>query len=377
MKLLKNILVPVDFRASSVNAFHYAVKVSEVFQSNLILLHVINETSLSGETEQLLRESIEVKFNELKENVDPAVRSRIELVVEKGIIFERIVQAGIKRDINVIIAGSGSETQDERYPLSTIIEKLMRKNQVPLWVVKSSDQMPVKKILCPVDFSDASERALNNALILADKLGAELSVLHVYEPLHIHSPRLTVDHARENEILRKKQERSFDEFLSVFRSKQIPFRELFREGVPEKTIQAVILEGEYDLLIMGTTGRTGLSRILMGSVTEKVTREVPCSFITTKSRDISRTYFESNLGEIESYLQKANHYRQKGEYDKAIEFYSAGLKQFPDNIPMLTGLMGTYSDTGNEAKAAFFRDYARDVVTRVWGKEYIEKLGLD
>lgn len=54
-----------------------------------------------------------------------------------------------------------------------------------------------------------------------------------------------------------------------------------------------------------------------------------------------------------------------------------GLKQFPDNIPMITGLMGAYSDNGNDAKAAFFSDYARDVVSRAWGEEYIEKLGLD
>ncbi len=377
MKLLKNILVPVDFRASSINAFHYAAEVAKVFDSNLIVLHVIHEAALSGETEQLLLETVRAKFDALKEEVEPSVGSRIEFVVEKGVIFEQIVQSAIKRDINVIIAGSGSEVKEETYPLSTIIEKLMRKNQVPLWVVKRSDRMPVKKILCPVDFSDASERALNNAITLASRLNAELSVLHVFSPLMVHSPRLKVDHDRENAILRKRQQKEFDDFLSEFSSLKVPFKVLFRDGVPETTIHETIEKGKFDLLVMGTTGRTGLSRILMGSVTEKVTREVPCSFITTKSMDISRTYFESNLGEIETYLQKAGQYRKQGEYEKAIEFYSAGLKQFPDNIPMITGLMGTYSDSGNDAKAAFFRDYARDVVTRAWGEEYIEKLGLD
>jgi len=377
MKLLKNILVPVDFRASSINAFNYALEVAKAFDSNLIVLHVIHETSLSSETEQLIIETVEAKFETLKEQVEPSAAARIEFVVEKGVIFEQIVQAAIKRDINVIIAGSGSEMKDEKYPLSTNIEKLMRKNQVPLWVVKSADRMPLKKILCPVDFSDASERALNNAMTLASRLKAELTVLHVHSPLIIHSPRLKVDHDHENAILRKRQQKEFNDFLSEFRSAQVPFKVLFREGVPEETIQETIQKGKFDLLVMGTTGRTGLSRILMGSVTEKVTREVPCSFITTKSMDISRTYFESNLGEIETYLQKAGQYRKQGEYEKAIEFYSAGLKQFPDNIPMITGLMGTYSDSGNDAKAAFFRDYARDVVARAWGEEYIEKLGLD
>lgn len=377
MKLLQNILVPLDFRESSVNAFKYAAKVSEVFNSNLIVMHVIADRSMSAETEELLLSTVRHRYEELAAMVDPVVSARMELVVQKGVIFEQIVKVAIKRDINVIIAGSGSEVENDRYRLSTILEKLMRKNQVPLWVVRSSDSMPVRKILCPVDFSDASGRAFHNAITLASFLKAELTVLNVFTSLSIQSPRLQVDNEQENKILRKRQQKEFSEFLSGFDTGQVSFKELFLEGVPEKVIRSAVSSGGFDLLIMGTTGRTGLSRILMGSVTEKVTREVPCSFITTKSKDIARTYFESNLGEIETYIQKARQYREEGNYERAIEFFTAGLKQFPDNIPMLTGLMETYRDSGNEVKAAFFRDYAQDVVKRVWGEEYVKKLGLE
>jgi len=377
MKILQNILVPVDFRESSVNAFNYAAKVSEVFHSKLYVLHVIHEESLSEKTEQLLRDSIDQKQKELLESVNPELAERMEFLVQNGVVFEQILQTAIKYDINVVIAGSGSDSGKDRYQLSTVMEKLMRKNQVPLWVVRSTDQMSVRKILCPVDFSDASERALKNALTLASHLDAELSVMNVYTPRYVQSPRLQVDNAQENQILKKKQKKDFEDFLERFNTKTPAFRILFQEGIPENTILSTIGEGGYDLLIMGTTGRTGLSRILMGSVTEKVTREVPCSFITVKSQDIARTYFESNLGEIETYLEKAKQHREAGEYEKAIEILSSGLKQFPDNIPMLTGMMGAYSDIGDASKAAFFKDYARDVVRRVWGEEYLEKLGLD
>jgi universal stress protein E len=377
MKILQNILVPVDFRESSFNAFHYAAKVSQAFHSNLIVLHVIHEESLSAKTEQLLRESIDQKYRELQESADPALAERMEFVVRKGVVFEQILKTAIDREINVVIAGSGSDSEKDPYQLSTIMEKLMRKSQIPLWVVRSSDQMPVKKILCPVDFSDASERALRNALTLASHLNAEITVMHVFTPRYVQSPRFEVDNDRENEILRTQQIKEFETFLDGFKPDSTSWNTLFEEGVPEKTILNTLLTGGYDLLIMGTTGKTGLSRILMGSVTEKVTRELPCSFITVKSQDIARTYFEGNLGEIETYLQKARQHREAGDLEKALEFYSAGLKQFPDNIPMLTGLIDTHSENGNAAKAAFFRDYARDVVTRIWGEEYIGKLGLD
>lgn len=377
MKLLQNILVPVDFRESSINAFRYAAKVSKLFHSKLIVLHVIREESLSPDTEQMLRETVWQKYQELKGLVDESVSDRMEFTVEKGVIFERIIHTAIQRDINVIIAGSGSDTEEGRFPLSTIIEKLMRKNQVPLWVVRNPDQLPVRNILCPVDFSDASERALNNAITLASRMGAKLSVLNVFTPLNIHSARLSVDDENENEMLKKKQNHEFEKFLSGFNPGSVPYEKLFLEGVPEDQIGAAIEKDNIDLLVMGTTGRTGLSRILMGSVTEKVTREVPCSFITTKSKDITRTSPAGKLGDIEAYIRAANQHREAGDHEKAIEYYSSGLHQYPDNIPILIGLMNAYKDLGNEAKATFFRDYARDVVTRVWGKEYIEKLGLD
>jgi nucleotide-binding universal stress UspA family protein len=377
MKLLQNILVPVDFRKSSINAFLYAAKVSELFHSKLIILHVIREESLSAETEQMLRETVWQKYQEMRGLVDAAVSDRMEFTVEKGVIFERIIHAAIQREINVIIAGSGSDTEEGRFPLSTTIEKLMRKNQVPLWVVRNPDQLPVHNILCPVDFSDASERALNNAITLASRLESKLSVMNVFTPLNIHSPRLSVDADNENEILKKKQFNEFKKFLSGFDLRSVRYEKLFLVGVPEDQIGAAIEKDKIDLLIMGTTGRTGLSRILMGSVTEKVTREVPCSFITTKSKDITRTSPAGKLGEIETYMIVAKQHREAGDYEKAIEYYSAGLHQYPDNIPILIGLMNTHKDLGNETKAAFFRDYARDVVTRVWGEEYINKLGLE
>jgi len=377
MKLLQNILVPVDFRESSINAFLYAAKISELFHSKLIVLHVIREESLSAETEQMLRETVWQKYQDMKELVDESISERMEFTVEKGVIFERIIHAAIQRDINVIIAGSGSDTEEGRFPLSTMIEKLMRKNQVPLWVVRKPDQLPVRNILCPVDFSDASERALNNAITLASRMGAKLSVVNVFTPLSIHSPRLSVDNENENEILKKKQHEEFDKFLSGFDLRSVPYEKLILEGVPEDQIGTAIEKGKIDLLIMGTTGRTGLSRILMGSVTEKVTREVPCSFITTKSKDITKTSPAGKLGDIEAYISLAKQNRDAGDHEKAIEYYTAGLHQYPDNVPILIGLMNAYKDLGNATKSAFFRDYARDVVTRVWGEEYIEKLGLD
>lgn len=376
MKHLQNILVPVDFNQPSTDAFLYAVSVAKAFNSRILLLHVISETSLSSDTEALILDSVKLKFNELTEKVDRDVSDRIEMIVERGIVFERIGHTAISRDVNVVIAGSGNDSGKNRFHLGTTVEKLMRKNQVPLWIVKNGTRFPVKKIVCPVDFSDASERALHNAILLALKLKTGLTVMHVWSRLIIQSPRLNHEVAEENKIRRAKAEREFMEFLKKFDFQGLPYQKLFLEGIAEQEILGAVETNDFDLLVMGTTGRTGLSRILMGSVTEKVTREVPCSFITTKSQDIARTFFESNLNEIETFLKKANGYREVGEYGKAIEYYLLGLKQYPDNIPILINLKDTYLLTGDNLKSKFYWDYAKEAVLRIWGADYLEKFGL-
>ena len=377
MKHLQNILVPVDFNRPSEDAFLYATSVAKVFNSRILLLHVISETSLSPETESLVLETVNHKLTELTNMATEDIKSRIELIIERGVVFERIGHTAISRDVNVVIAGSGNGSGNDRFHLGTTVEKLMRKNQVPLWIVKNGARFPTKKILCPVDFSDASERALNNAILLAKRLQTELAVLHVWTGIKIQSPRLDHEVSEENKILKDKTEREFNDFLRRFNFQELSYKRLFIEGEAHQEILRVTETNQYDLLVMGTTGRTGLSRILMGSITEKVTRELPCSFITTKSQDIVRTVFESNLNEIETFLKKANHYRDAEEYGKAIEYYLLGLKQYPDNIPILIGLKDIYQLMGDNSKSKFYMDYAKEVVFRIWGAEYLEKFGLN
>lgn len=376
MKLLQKILVPFDFSESSIYTLQYAIEVSEAFNSEIIVLNVMQEENLSENTENLLKDAINIRFEDSLKALDPSKKKRVSFQIGKGVVFEQIIRISLREDINVIIAGAGTDEENENYKLSTDMEKLLRKSQIPLWVIKNSDKIQFRKILCPVDFSDASTRALNNAIILASKFNAELSVMYVFTPIDIQSPRIQVDNEQEKKIQKKRLSKEFEEYLSGFNLNGISYKTILKKGQPHQIILSTIEKENFDLLMMGTTGRTGISRIFMGSVTEKVARELPCSFITTKSKDITRTYFESNLGEIETYIQKAKHYHEKGEYAKSIEYYSEGLKQFPDNIPMLTGLIQSYTKNGDHNKAAFFNDYARDIISRLWGEEFIEKLGF-
>ncbi len=137
----------------------------------------------------------------------------------------------------------------------------------------------IKTILFPTDFSPRSEAAFQLAHDLARDYGAELIVLNVLlPPVIVAEPYpFPVDHTFEYNNAR--------EALARITSpdSKVTIRHMLREGDPAKEIVQVANDNQVDLVVMGTHGRTGLSRVLMGSVAEQVLRHCSCPVITLRT----------------------------------------------------------------------------------------------
>lgn len=371
MKLLQKILVPVDFNEASFRALDAAVLFSKYFLSEITVLHVAPSEKVSDETEQILAEGIRSRMKLIQDKLEAEKVTNFELLVLKGNPVEKVIHISESRDIDLMVIGEGNQTGKNPFKLGTTAEKLMFRNQIPLFVVKNEPVTPVKKILCPIDFSEPSKRALTNAIFLANRLGAHLTILNVFTPLQIFSYRLNIDNEKENGQRRQKQEAELNDFLKKFHFNGDSHQVKVVDGEPAEQILKEIKNQNSGLLIMGTTGKTGLSRILLGSVTEKVTREMPCSFIITTETEFSDEIFESNLKMIESLIIAARKHCENNEMEKAIEKYTHVLNQHPDNIPALLGLIKCYNKTGKSEKAGFYNNYVKKVISRVWGKDDI------
>jgi nucleotide-binding universal stress UspA family protein len=131
----------------------------------------------------------------------------------------------------------------------------------------------IKRILYPTDFSSYSNQAYFHAIALAEKHRANLTVMYVYvagvAPL---GSRGTADRAYWQDLL--EQIRPIDG--------SIPVNHVLVEGDPASEIVRYTHDAGIDLVVMGTHGRTGLERLLMGSVAEKVMRDSPCSVLVVK-----------------------------------------------------------------------------------------------
>lgn len=125
----------------------------------------------------------------------------------------------------------------------------------------------VKKILYPTDFSSYSNQAYFHAVALAESHGASLTIMYVVVP---GGDDKGSKHWREQ--------------LEQIRpaNPKIPVHHVLLEGDPATEIVRYTADAGIDLIVMGTHGRSGLERLLVGSVTERVMREAPCSVMAVK-----------------------------------------------------------------------------------------------
>ena len=140
------------------------------------------------------------------------------------------------------------------------------------------------KILFPTDYSDCSNEALLYAITLAGASGGSLLILHVVEPMSpylVPEPEQTGDSHREAFI-------SMLKGLLVERP-SVTYEERTIIGSPVAAIVHVAESEQADLIVMGTTGRTGVKRLLLGSVAEEVVRRAPCPVLTLKAPTVDES----------------------------------------------------------------------------------------
>jgi nucleotide-binding universal stress UspA family protein len=144
---------------------------------------------------------------------------------------------------------------------------------------------PFAKILVPVDFSAHSEQAVRVAAELARRYDAALDIIHIYEPLAYALPEGYV--LLSNEQLKElwsRLEKDLDAVKKLAVEGGAPRIEThLLQGLAVDEICSVAKKQGFDLIVMGTQGRRGLSHLLVGSVAERVLRLAPCPVLTLKA----------------------------------------------------------------------------------------------
>jgi nucleotide-binding universal stress UspA family protein len=275
---VKKILAGIDLEKDSERVLAYASLFAGVFGSSLSLLYVIDyfvtpPAYLTPYIEREKRDAIE-KLSALKARMTEAgFSAESEVVV--GRLCESFEAAVKKRGADILVLGFMAHALRR-----SSSEKLIKGLQTPVLVVKGKKtdganvgSVKMRKILCPVDFSEASRKALNAAMELADAFSAKLNIVHISPDYLIRKVRVEEERERAAKALRESAENRLDDFLRGFGLKE---KGKVEEGEPGAGIASFAEREDADLIVMGARGLGFIQGMLIGSVTDAVLKSSPC-----------------------------------------------------------------------------------------------------
>jgi nucleotide-binding universal stress UspA family protein len=141
-----------------------------------------------------------------------------------------------------------------------------------------------RKILVPVDFEEPSKHALEMGVDLAKQYGASLTIVHTWEvPAYAYSG-MEVSPMDLFTPIQKAARDELNALLSEVKLELPKATGVLKQGSPWREILSMIEDTKPDLVVMGTHGRRGLARVLLGSVAEKIVRTSPVPVLTVSAK---------------------------------------------------------------------------------------------
>ena len=352
MKLLEKILVATDFSPVAEDAVQTAVFVAKQFNSEICLLHVVPGTvDFCSDVQTMVVKTVGDHLQQFANEIRAEGIQGVETVVEHGVPFDQIEKHATVRDVNVIILGAGKSDDGGPFRLGTTAARIRRKATKPVWIVKPGASPQVRNILCPVDCSKSSGRALKNAIHLSREFPAELTVLRVVEGLPKYYEHFGEVATEAEEASTKEQLPQFEQFLEDFDFYDVKWNKVIRYGKPTREIVAAASEIKSDLLVMGSVGRTGFSRILIGGVARRVAQEMPCSIVTVKSEHAIRLRLASDIADIEAHLKQGRELLEHGFPQEALSQFQHCIAKDMMYAPAWEGLATAHRRLGHEEEA--------------------------
>jgi nucleotide-binding universal stress UspA family protein len=145
-----------------------------------------------------------------------------------------------------------------------------------------STREPIRHILVAHDLASASEAALDFAVALAKPLGARVTVLHTYEIPPLSAPEVLGMSPEWFKQIAAGAQEALSKVVDRVKSAGPPVTSELRQGVVWREVDAAVKAHQVDLVVVGSHGRRGLPRALLGSVAEKIVRTAPCPVVVVR-----------------------------------------------------------------------------------------------
>ena len=285
-----HILLPTDFSDTARRALSFAAHLADRHGATLHLLHVRTPAE-----EQMQPPGVESPRtqDELAECArraaeglgDPTATeghdvSMVRDSVMADSVEEAVVDYADRYDVDLIVMGTARRSGlSTLFPQSTA-SAVVRHASCPVLTVLDESEIvpgPIDRIFVAYDFSEPAGEAVRYGEALADLYGADLSLVHVVQELMVPMEYEVEVPDVGRAAVKERAESALQEVSDR------EHRVLVRTGNPGRRIVELAEDHDADLLVIATHGRTGLRRVLLGSVAEQVIRQAPCPVFTVKA----------------------------------------------------------------------------------------------
>jgi nucleotide-binding universal stress UspA family protein len=299
---ITKIAVGIDFSPESDSALQHAMNIARHVGAEVVLVHVgaiLDQSFNAGETvHPSIKEWETFVHRELADD-----RRRLEEMRERlrgqGVEISHLVRDGFAdtaltetaSDIgaNLLVVGTHGRSGLRRFFLGSISERVVRLSHTNVMVARAlltpdAGQRGYRRILVPTDFSAPAARALELAFDLAAP-GARIEIVHFWQvPVTASTPYAPFKAAEDalttvREAMAEAAEQSGQTLLERYRASSVDLSYHAVEASPAHGIHDRLAQGDYELVAVGSHGRRGIRRLLLGSVAELTVRHAPCSVL--------------------------------------------------------------------------------------------------
>jgi hypothetical protein len=286
---LEKLLLSTDGSEFSEGAIREAIKLAKTCSSKLIAISVI-ETNPEYETiapqlvekaEKETRRHLEsVKERASKEGVD------CEIIARQGEDpYKYIIEEAIKNQVSIIITGRRGRKGLKRLMMGSETARVIGHSHCNVLVVPRAAKIEFNRIIVATDGSKYSDTAVREAIGISKRCGSTLIAISVVpsegaSPFDIVHTEMMKETIAENEL--KMAECTIRDLKELSVKEGVSVTGLIYTGKPYDAIITTAKEKQADLIVVGSHGRTGIDRLLMGSVTERVIGLAECAVLVVK-----------------------------------------------------------------------------------------------
>lgn len=281
---INRILCPIDFSPFSKRALRYAMQLAVWFGAKLQVLYVmpLMPPSTVSELSARQRQRSALQLRAIIEECRLPDADVAAELVESSEVAERILDSAGRFDADLIVTGSHGRSGMQRVILGSVVESLLHRTTRPILTVPSHaetlDAAPLARILCAVDFSEASLSAAAVAIAIAEEADAELSLLHVLETRPELSPAASgdLDAAMMHVEAEATCRRRLEAFVPEHARDYCTVHSVAVEGDAARQILHVAETAHANLIVMGVHGRSAFDLAFFGSNSKDVIRKARC-----------------------------------------------------------------------------------------------------